>query len=252
MFTETVSCLQLIDIDKLRFHEEREVSRLDKLIKKLNDCQHLNNPPLAIALKDDYFLVIDGAHRVAALDRMGCRRVPVQVVKLDQLQLDFWNHEIPNGYWIEKIQKEKRVSFEGGKNFSHYLCSISYSKGQQIEVYSQSEDKFLSDWNYIVKSYSEEYSVNRLASWNTQLINKENVIVKFKPISLEFIKQIVINNGILPAGVTRFNIKGRLLNLRIPLGLLFNDILDVKLWNDLNNNWVNNLRFYEDTVYIYE
>lgn len=56
---------------------------------------------------------------------------------------------------------------------------------------------------------------------------------------------------VLPAGVTRFQINGRLLNLKIPLHLLHRDS-DVSEWERLRHVWRRSLRLYTEQVYLCE
>lgn len=56
----------------------------------------------------------------------------------------------------------------------------------------------------------------------------------------------------MPAGVTRFIIDNRLLNLGIPLSLLLDKEFNDKLWDKLIHQWNKSLRLYTTPVYVCE
>ncbi|EEM55807.1 MULTISPECIES: ParB N-terminal domain-containing protein [Bacillus] len=252
MFDEALSKLNLIKTSQLRYHEKREENRLNKLMDRLQQSKILKNPPIALQLNKEVYLIIDGAHRVSALEKMGCEYIPVQVVDVEDLQLDLWNHEIPIGKWFDKIKSNKNLLFTENELEKRMICKINYSNGEKLYVYSHYEEEFFYNWDYIVSCYTNEFNVNRLASWNTEVSNLSNVIFQFESLTLSQITQIVINGGVLPAGVTRFNIKGRLLNLEIPLSLLFDEQIDSGKWSELTSVWARSLRYYENSVFVHE
>jgi hypothetical protein len=67
----------LINIDQLRSHEEVDPKRIRELTKRITKDGCIKNPVVADRKTR---VVLDGHHRVAILDKLGLRRVPVFLV----------------------------------------------------------------------------------------------------------------------------------------------------------------------------
>ncbi len=66
--------LALVDIDKLKEHEEINPALLEKLKEEIASDGALK---LAIAVDRNTWVVIDGHHRIQALKLLGCKKIPV-------------------------------------------------------------------------------------------------------------------------------------------------------------------------------
>ena len=67
----------LIDIKKLKSHEETNKKHLQGLIIKIKQDGFLKNP---VVVEDINFIILDGHHRVAALKQMGVDKIPAFLV----------------------------------------------------------------------------------------------------------------------------------------------------------------------------
>ena len=65
--------LKILDIDSLKEHEGVEEERLDALTSEIKIDGVLKK---AIAVDAETLLIIDGHHRIHALKRLGCKKVP--------------------------------------------------------------------------------------------------------------------------------------------------------------------------------
>ncbi len=95
--------LAVVSLDKIFPHELIDPRRVESLIKKLNASEVFTNPPIVVQSKD-YYVVLDGATRTAALKQLGYPHIIVQVLKdkshytLDQvLQTADAGHVMPAG-----------------------------------------------------------------------------------------------------------------------------------------------------------
>ena len=69
--------INLIDINKLKCHEEINQQHLTEIIYQVKKAGFIRNP-VVVDLKN--FIILDGHHRVAALKQLGVNKVPVFLV----------------------------------------------------------------------------------------------------------------------------------------------------------------------------
>src|SRR5438270_6696132 len=89
--------LRLLPISSLVLHEHADEKRVERLESRLRSDGFLKNPPVvAPILGTDRYVVLDGANRTSAVQRLGCPHLLVQVVdyKSPQVQLLTWHHLI--------------------------------------------------------------------------------------------------------------------------------------------------------------
>jgi len=70
----------LMDMDRLRSHEEVRPRLLARLVDEIRRDGFVRKPVL---VESRHHVILDGHHRFEALKRLGCRRVPVYVVDYD-------------------------------------------------------------------------------------------------------------------------------------------------------------------------
>lgn len=83
--------LQFLPVEQLRAHEEVVAPRVEELARLL---EREGRVRLAIVADAETLVVLDGHHRLAALKKLGCRRVPVLLV-------DYHRPDIRVGTWRE-------------------------------------------------------------------------------------------------------------------------------------------------------
>lgn len=67
----------MLEIRKLHGHELLRPSLLESLFEEIKRDTYLKKP---ILVADEYFVVLDGHHRLEALRLLGCRLIPAYVV----------------------------------------------------------------------------------------------------------------------------------------------------------------------------
>lgn len=80
---------ELIDIDRLKSHEETRSELLDSLVKEIRKDGYLRKPVL---VEKRYCVILDGHHRFEALKRLGCKKIPCYLVDYfdDAIFLTTW------------------------------------------------------------------------------------------------------------------------------------------------------------------
>lgn len=255
MMTSVLSTLKLIEIEKICLHEAHECVRLLETSQAIEADGMLRNPPLAVLMRDGRYLIIDGAHRTGSLHCIGCHRVPVQVVEEGEFMLEAWYHAVPVGEWLTMLQADPFLRFTERRD-GEPIAEMDREDGTTLFIYpaERAHDPIvrLEAWHRVVTSYSSAYSVTRVAPHMPHLIQADTVLMRYPACNLYELEEVVLSGNVMPAGVTRFTVPGRLLNLRIPLDLLKGDAYDQEDWERLCAQWAGSLRLYSEAVYFCE
>jgi len=86
--------ITLLDISSLHLHEEIIPEPLNRLVETIIEDGMLEHPIIA---DRQTLVVLDGMHRVAALKRLNCKRIPVCLV-------DYENRAVTVGCWYRTIK----------------------------------------------------------------------------------------------------------------------------------------------------
>jgi len=289
--------LKIIPINKLILHEKEEPKRVEKLIKRIKTDGYFKNPVIAATPDvptldfnlDPNFLVLDGVHRVKALERLGCRDIVAQVVNYfaQSIKVYTWSHLLlgcSQKKLLEKIQqtgefnliktneKEARellrrkkivgyLLFKDGEIF--LLNKFSFRNFSNSETNKSNQD-FKERTEKLFKLMSIFGKVSELAR-----VLKNDIPSLFKS-RKDAIAALVIPNytkkeilkvaqegKVLPAGVTRHIIPNRVLGLDIDLAMLKNK-LSLSLKNKLLEKFINKrikdkrIRFYSESVFVFD
>ena len=234
--SETLS-LDIVPIEQVMPHEEFDQKRVDKLKTSLDGEGVLKNPPLVTPWAGKY-VVLDGATRTNALRQLEYPHIAVQLVHPDSnFTLHTWYHAIshkdgsldalyrvlgaidnielrPMGEdeWTTAFDSPNVICYFMAKDESMMLCSV-------IDLDSKPESM-----NDVVNAYTAWGDVERtLLTDAGRLIGQFPdmtalaIFPQFKP---EEVFDVAKHNRLLPAGLTRFVIPGRVLQLNVEMALL--------------------------------
>lgn len=272
--SETLS-LELVPAALVVPHEQVDDKRVARLMNRLEEDGLLVNPPITTFWNGKY-VVLDGATRSTAFKRLEYPYLIVQVIQPDEgrFQLQTWYHAISGGQRVtprtfadlqQHLQQIPGVRFESAPaaNTAHIfqdgrtLCYFLDREGQTTVAKAAVGYDRLAVMNELVGSYTKWGNVERtlltdlprLLSQFPQ-ITAVAIFPQFKP---ETIFDIASKGGLVPAGLTRFVIPGRILRLNADLSRLkqdepiqakrswFNEFLEEKLARS-------RLRYYEEPV----
>lgn len=250
-----INSLKIVAFDSLLLHEGYESKRLRQVAKDIKDKDFLYNPPLATEIPGGKYLIIDGAHRVMSLKALKCKRIIVQVIEQKDFNVLSWDHLVPNDQWLSDLLKDNNFSIEKSQERRDLIAVITDYNKRKYFIYPKVEStkiEMIRCWNKLVDYYKNKYPVERINPDNQKnLLLHKSLLVSHVPWSFEEIIESVTNNNLLmPAGVTRFVIENRLLNLNIPLSLLMEKEFSNDLWQELINNWNKSIRHYTSSVYV--
>ncbi|MEN8211265.1 MAG: hypothetical protein ABFR31_06065, partial [Thermodesulfobacteriota bacterium] len=255
-------------LEKTFPHELIDPRRVENLITKLNRSDVFTNPPIVAKSKDCY-VVLDGATRVSAFKKLGYPHIIVQVIE-DNYKLDTWFHA------IRKIEMDKFIDLlndlpeitmiksdiktvQTGIVEHGGLCYIQTVDKTIYHILPKPGVNHLDALNKLTNAYINASHVTRTTDYNIDTIASEfpdlTGIVFFPVFTLDQVIQIAGTGNVMPAGITRFIIPGRVMRLNASFDTLTSDM-------DLNkkNKWLYDLvlerlskdqvRYYAEPIYL--
>ena len=248
-----VSSLKLLPIDLLDLHEDYEPSRLEKTISSIEKDQFLRHPILATRLMNGRYLVLDGVHRFTSLKKIGCTKVPIQEVTEEEFTFSAWHHFVESGPWYSELLFNSNLPWVKDKKEGSLFVEMITGKDERHFLYKDDiASHFLESWHTVVSSYTKYHAVTRVPQ-ETEFTRPTNgVLIKYGALDYDLIARYVLDGKKLPAGVTRFQVSGRLLNLQVPLTLLKEHNRAESEWDELLHKTKQSLRCYVEKVYLCE
>ncbi|MGH8911000.1 MAG: NAD(P)-dependent oxidoreductase [Acidimicrobiia bacterium] len=262
--------VRFVSLDRVVPHEATDPRRAEKLASRLADEGVIRNPTIVASIEERY-VVLDGATRTEALRRLDSEHAIVQDVSVeDGLTLETWHHVIRrlavddlvalvgdiDGIRIEEVTEGSphyRMIEYGG------LCSITAKDGRAYVVYASEGRNRFEALATVAEAYigatlvsrTLERDTRRLEGWYPDM----TALVEYPEFTVEQVLLAARSNTLLPAGVTRFIVPGRVLHLDVPLDVVTGDrTLEEK------NRWLHDhltekeragkIRYYREPVYI--
>ena len=261
--------LRFVEVEQVVPHEAVDHKRSARLAESIHSEGFLRNPPL-VARVDERYVVLDGATRSDALRQMGYRHTIVQDVAIDEgLALETWHHVVraiePDrlvevldsvpGTTMELVEDDAamRVLEYGG------LCSVTTVDGRAFVLNADHGVNRFEALAAIAHAYIAAATVSRnlernvrtLAGWYPDMV----ALVEYPQFTVEQVLHAAGSGRLLPAGVTRFLIPGRVLRLDIPIEMLADDRSLAE-----KNRWLHDylsekerkgkIRYYREPVYL--
>ncbi len=215
-------------------HEHTDQKRVDRLKEGLMEAGQLVNPPIVTPWQDR-FVVLDGATRVTAMQQLGFPFLVVQTAATERegFALHTWYHAVSADEPFAALMKTLR-SIDGLA-----LTPLSPEQAQQalrerdaLCYLVEREDRAwlaeclpgarrLALLNALVAAYTRWGSVERTLQADLQrltgLFPRLRALVVFPQFSPETVFSVAARGELMPAGLTRFIIPGRILRLNLDL-----------------------------------
>lgn len=267
--SETLS-LELVPIEQVLPHEQIDDKRVSRLMSRLEEDRLLVNPPVTTFWNGRY-IVLDGATRSTAFKRLGYRYLIVQVAQPERtgFELHTWYHAIsspqPFTELVEHLksidglillplsQKQIRSAFRQ----KDALCYFLDREGKATLAQAAPDTDRLAVMNALVSRYTNWGKVERtLLTDLPRLLGQfpeMTAVAIFPQFEPQTVFEVSSQGKLLPAGLTRFVIPGRILRLNADLERLkkeeplpakrawFNDFLEEKLARS-------RMRYYQEPV----
>jgi hypothetical protein len=246
--------LRLVEPGCLLLHEAHDEDRLARLKGRIVSEGDQRNPVVASPY-GDRFLVLDGAHRVRAMDELGARFVLVQVVEPPE-RAEGWGHVVRGMGPIDPDDANGLVVGEGPGGEA--VAEIETSGGETISVRSREAGSLARSramWG-LQAHYPEEAAVRRVEPDGAVRLSGGEALIRYHSFAPEELVEIVGSGAILPAGVTRFRVRERVLGVRYPLSRMMDGdprARNVELRRFVSERWAENrVRYYREPVVLFE
>lgn len=267
--------LRVVSLRDVLLHEHIEQQRVERLTARLQEDQLLKNPPIVVEFQSRYIL-LDGATRITALQRIGCRDAVVQIVEYEApgLKLETWNHlliDLPLDEFFVTLRQISDLHIEPvvwedaeaalARRASIGTLVLSDGTVYCLRTMGTSLTEQTRVLNQVVAAYEGRGEMYRVAHTNVERLLAEHTRVSalmiFPCYRPEEIRYLALNGSKLPTGITRHIIPGRAMRINIPLDLLRADEpLDQKnAWLDA---WMKTkmrerqVRFYQESVFLFD
>jgi phosphoglycerate dehydrogenase-like enzyme len=266
----TVLPVRVIEASKLVPHESHDDKRVDALAARLRSEDTLRNPPIVTPV-EDHFVLLDGATRSEALRRAGFEHMVVQVVHADDsLQLETWSHgllettysdavaavEATEGLFTEPSRAAvalDRLLEQGG------VCALLDPGGDAAIVLAEHGVNRFQAAERATRAYTDVSVVARTLERDLSNVVAEfpdlATMVVFPHYSVEQVLLAARSGQLLPAGVTRFIVPGRVLRLDVDLDWLASDASIAEKNRELHEQLQDRhqrgeIRYYREPVYL--
>ena len=255
----SLKALRLVEPGCLLLHEAHDEARLARLKERMASEAEQRNPVIA-SPHEDRFLVLDGAHRVRAMDELGARFVLVQVVEPPE-RAEGWGHVVggmdalgpdeANGLVVAEAPGEDEAEGEA-------VAEIETAGGGLVSVRSRGAGPLARSramWA-LQSRYPGAGAVRRVEPDGAVRLLKGEALIRYRPFSPEELVEIVGSGAVLPAGVTRFRVRERVLGVRYPLDRMMEGeprARNVELRRFVSERWAENrVRYYREPVVLFE
>jgi L-serine kinase (ATP) / ParB family transcriptional regulator, heme-responsive regulator len=244
--------LRLVELGGLILHEAHDENRLANLRARIESEGEQRNPVI-VSSQGDCCLVLDGAHRVRALEELGCRLVLVQFVEPPE-RAESWAHLL-DGVGLDKLRglEEIEVSEHRGAR----LAEVEVAGGERISLRSE-EKGLLAEVRalWALQSLYPEGVVRRVEPNGPIGLAEGEVVIRYRAFAPEELVEIVRSGAVLPAGITRFRVRERVLGVRYPLEKMRDGdapTRNAELRSFVERLWSENrIRYYEEPVVLFE
>jgi len=262
--------LSVVQLNKVFPHEHIDPRRVENLIEKINNSEVFTNPPIVVPFKD-YYVLLDGATRFSAFKKLGYPHIIVQVLKdRNKFKLNTWFHairkidtdillnllkELPLINMIKSDLKtvQAEIVEHGG------LCYIQTVDKTIYHIQPKPDVNHLDALNELTAVYIKASHVTRTLHGDIDILLNEFPdlagVVVFPVFTLDQVLQIIDAGNVMPAGITRSIVSGRVMRLNADFEYLKSD-RDI----DEKNKWLYDLvmeklskdqtRYYAEPIYL--
>lgn len=270
--------LRIVPILSIIDHEFNDAQRTSPLVERLRADGILKNPPIVTPLDDGdpRFVVLDGANRSTALQQLGYTHVVVHVVRYrpPHVTLSTWHHAVAGLDPIEfsdAIHAVSGLSLEpidllqarAGLARREFIVYIVRADGAVFAA--RTESRALREQNRLLNAMVDTYklrgAIHRTIS--DELREMEALypdltgLVVFPNYEAAEVLALARDGELLPPGLTRHLIQGRVLRINYPLSeLAAPDSLEAK--NARLREWIEakaasrEIRFYGESTFLFD
>lgn len=243
--------LRIVPLERLILHEAHDPGRLARLRERM-EAEGVQRNPVIVAPHGDDYLVLDGAHRLQTLRELGCKLILVQKTEPPEAA-ESWGHVLDEGT-LSGFRDVKEVEVSDGAS---WLARVASSGKNEVFLRARGEGlaaEVEALWG--LQDVYPEGVVRRVDSEAPVELGAGEAMIRYRPFTPRELVEVVRLGKVLPAGITRFRVRERVLGVRFPLEKLRDGdseergeelrTLVRKLWDE------NRIRYYGEPVVLFE
>jgi L-serine kinase (ATP) / ParB family transcriptional regulator, heme-responsive regulator len=246
--------LLLLDLGCLILHEAHDEDRLVNLRERIKAEREQRNPVI-VSPHEDRYLVLDGAHRVRALGDLGSRFALVQTVEPPE-KAEGWGHLLKG---VGRAELDNIEGIEVSDRSSDAPLADVETAGGETLLLSAKEDglrgRVRALWD-LRSFYPKGVVVRRVEPDSTARLSDGEALIRYRSFTPRDLAEIVDSGTVLPAGITRFRVRERVLGVRYPLDRMMEGdprARNAELREFIESRWEENrVRYYAEPVVLFE
>jgi hypothetical protein len=246
--------LLLVDLGCLILHEAHDEDRLAGLRERIEAEREQHNPVI-VSPHEDRYLVLDGAHRVRALGELGSRFALVQAVEPPE-KAESWGHLL-NGVGRADLDNIEGIEVSDRPGDAP-VAEVETAGGETL-LLSAKEDglrgRVRALWD-LQSFYPKGVVVRRVEPDGAARLSDGEALIRYRSFTPRDLAEIVDSGTVLPAGITRFRVRERVLGVRYPLDRMMEGdprARNVELKEFVQRRWEENrVRYYGEPVVLFE
>jgi hypothetical protein len=260
--------LRIVLIENVHPHEEKDSQRSIPLTERIQESQHIINPPIVAPMGGDDYVILDGANRCHALRSLNFSHILVQVVTYDSgyVELETWQHvvsEWQSALLQTQLQQLDTVRISEGQD-STAIAHILLRDGPLLALCAAVETTY--ERNAVLRDVVRIYQTS--ANLYRTAINEPEEIWSLYPQSIALVifprckpADVIAAaryRAYLPPGISRHIIHGRALKINYPIDRLRDETTSLEAKNEALAEWVRGklarrqLRYYAESTYQFD
>jgi L-serine kinase (ATP) / ParB family transcriptional regulator, heme-responsive regulator len=246
--------LLLVDLGCLILHEAHDEDRLARLRERMEAEREQRNPVI-ISPHEDRYLVLDGAHRIRALGELGSRFALVQVVEPPE-KAEGWGHLL-KGVGKAELDNIEGIDVSDGPGDAP-LAEVETAGGESFLLSAKVDGlrgRVRALWG-LQSFYPTGVVVRRVEPDCTARLSDGEALIRYRSFTPGELAEIVDSGTVLPAGITRFRVRERVLGVRYPLDRMMEgdpSARNAELREFVESRWEENrVRYYGEPIVLFE
>ncbi|MGB3683799.1 MAG: ParB N-terminal domain-containing protein [Rubrobacteraceae bacterium] len=243
--------LRIVPLERLILHEAHDPDRLDRLRGRM-EAEGVQRNPVIVAPHGEDYLVLDGAHRFQTLKELGCDLILVQTTEPPDIA-ESWGHIVDEGL-LPGFRGVGEVETSYGDS---WLARVTSSGSEEVLLEARGEGlaaEVEALWG--LRRVYPEGVVRRVDSEAPVELEAGEAMIRYRPFTPRELVEVVRLGKVLPAGITRFRVRERVLGVRFPLEKLRDGVPEKRneeLKNFVRKFWrENRIRYYGEPVVLFE
>jgi hypothetical protein len=246
--------LRLVELGQLILHEAHDEDRLVRLRERIEIDGEQRNPVI-VSSQGECCLVLDGAHRVRALEELGYPLILAQFVEPPE-RAESWGHLL-KGVGLPELRAVEGIEASEERPGDVPLAEVETSQGTIF--LSARKEGLLAQvqalWG-LQSLYPEGVVVRRVEPDGKERPAEGEAFIRYRPFTAAELVEIVRSGSVLPAGITRFRVRERVLGVRYPLEKMKDGDVSARnaeLAEFIRSRWEENrVRYYGEPVVLFE